>query len=384
VAAAAGGRRLALFHHDPRRDDQAIDGVIESTRRRLAAVNATVEVFAAAEGQLLELLPAPPEVDRTPGPTAGARAEPVALDQQSVLVAVADSGTAELLSEAVRADDLRLSVAADADSALAVARATPLSLVLLERTFGSRDGLAICRALRDDPAAKDVPIVIVAASQQQVNHADGLAAGVTDWLVKPFKSAYARTRIRAWVLREACRWQKPPIPPDEDERLRALRRLRILDTDPEERIDRLTRIGAAVFNVPIVLVSLVDHDRQWFKSARGCNFRETSREASFCGHAILSDDVMIVPDALTDHRFADSPLVTSDPHIRFYAGCPITVEDSRRVGTLCLMDCRPRQLDDAGVRLLRELARMVEEELRAPGRENVASSVAQPSGRTGR
>ena len=156
-----------------------------------------------------------------------------------------------------------------------------------------------------------------------------------------------------------------PLPANESERLRSLRALDILDTGPDERFDRLTRLTRRLFGVPIAVVSLVDSDRQWFKSVVGLDAAETPRAHSFCAHAILSEDVMVVPDALLDPRFADNPAVTGPPHVRFYAGCPLSLADGSRVGTLCLVDHRPRRLDEAAVGLLRDLAFLVLRELTA-------------------
>jgi len=117
--------------------------------------------------------------------------------------------------------------------------------------------------------------------------------------------------------------------------------------------------------VPIALVSLVDANRQWFKSCIGLTASETSRDVSFCAHAILDDDILAVPDTLADERFHDNPLVTEAPNIRFYAGYPLTVPNGSRLGTLCLIDVKPRELDDEERELLRDLARMAEQELAA-------------------
>ena len=120
----------------------------------------------------------------------------------------------------------------------------------------------------------------------------------------------------------------------------------MLDTQPEDRFDRITRLAAALFNVPIALVSLVDQNRQWFKSCHGLNSnsRETSRDAAFCSHVVYNREPMIVSDTFQDPRFADSPLVTNDPRIRFYAGCPLILDDGSCVGSFCLVDTRPRTL----------------------------------------
>ncbi len=157
----------------------------------------------------------------------------------------------------------------------------------------------------------------------------------------------------------------PAKPVHEEERVHALHALNILDTRPEERFDRLTRLARRLFDVPIALVSLVDSDRQWFKSCQGMAATETSRDVSFCAHAILSDQILMVPDAGSDERFHDNPLVTGDPKIRFYAGCPLKVGNGSNVGTLCLLDTRPRVLDAEERGLLLDLASMAEREIAA-------------------
>ncbi len=154
----------------------------------------------------------------------------------------------------------------------------------------------------------------------------------------------------------------PQTPADEDQRLNMLRGLCVLDTAPEERFDRLTRMAQRMFNVPIALVSLIDSNRQWFKSRIGLEVTETAREISFCGHAILEDDVLLIENALLDDRFSDNPLVLGPPHIRFYAGCPLKVGDMK-LGTLCLIDDKGRVFEDLDYQLLRDLAKMAEMEL---------------------
>lgn len=159
--------------------------------------------------------------------------------------------------------------------------------------------------------------------------------------------------------------EEPATPADESDRLAALRRLCILDTPPEERFDRITRLAAITFGVPIALVSLVDSQRQWFKSTQGLDVRETPRSLSFCGHALFSPDLLLVPDALADHRFRDNPLVTGEPFVRFYAGCPLRGRSGHAVGTLCLIGREPRVLSPREAELLRGLAAWVENELNA-------------------
>ena len=155
------------------------------------------------------------------------------------------------------------------------------------------------------------------------------------------------------------------MPLDETQRLAALRSIDILDTDAEERFDRLTRLAKRVFDVPIALVSLVDEDRQWFKSTVGLDACETPRDISFCGHAILGDGPFVIDDTLQDERFVDNPLVTGEPGIRFYAGMPLRHLNGAKMGTLCIIDRVPRRLEDADLAMLRDLADMAESELSA-------------------
>ena len=156
--------------------------------------------------------------------------------------------------------------------------------------------------------------------------------------------------------------KSPELPPDEDRRLSALEAIQLLDTPPEERFDRITRIASAMFDVPVALVSLVDRDRQWFKSCYGLGVKETARNISFCGHAILGPDAFVVENAQNDERFSDNPLVTGEPNIRFYAGAPLEDRSGNRLGTLCLIDRKPRTFSDQDRHNLRDLADMVERE----------------------
>jgi PAS domain S-box-containing protein len=167
---------------------------------------------------------------------------------------------------------------------------------------------------------------------------------------------------------------EPPVPEDERGRLAALHALSILDTPQEERFDRITRMAARALDVPMALVSLVDADRQWFKSCVGLDAEETPRGVSFCGHAILQDGTFVVADALEDPRFADNPLVVGEPHIRFYAGQPLRSPEGHRVGTLCVLDRRPRQLADDDLTILRDLGSWVELELGTIERDKARDS----------
>lgn len=154
-----------------------------------------------------------------------------------------------------------------------------------------------------------------------------------------------------------------PTPPDEERRVAALHALQILDTAPEARFDRITRLAQRLFGTSIATFTLVDSERQWFKSAQGAASSEDPREISFCAHAILDSDTMVVEDAALDERFADNPLVLGDPNIRFYAGHPVAAPTGENVGTLCVIDDRPREAANFDSEALRELAEMVEAEI---------------------
>jgi len=158
-----------------------------------------------------------------------------------------------------------------------------------------------------------------------------------------------------------------PIPDNDCERLAALRELLILDTPPEERFDKVVQFAAQEFEVPISLISLIDENRQWFKARVGMNACETSRDISFCAHAILQPDIFVIPDAREDARFADNPLVTGPPHVVFYAGAPLRMPNGHAIGTLCLIGHEPRaMLDRTELAILGSLRDLLVEELVNP------------------
>lgn len=164
-------------------------------------------------------------------------------------------------------------------------------------------------------------------------------------------------------VRHSDRIRPPPIPADERSRLSELVSLALLDSGSDERFDRITRLARRLFDVEVALVTLVDSDRQWFLSKQGTDLEGSSRETSFCGHALHSDEILYVADATADDRFHDNPLVVENPAIRFYAGQPIHGPGGSRLGTLCLIDSSPRELTPDEAESLRDLAGVVEDEI---------------------
>lgn len=149
----------------------------------------------------------------------------------------------------------------------------------------------------------------------------------------------------------------------EAKRLASLYRYNVLDTPSEESFDRITRLAKHVMQAPITLISLVDEHRQWFKSKQGLDVCETARDISFCTHAIQDEKPFIIPDALADDRFRENPLVTGEPHIRFYLGIPLKISDGSCIGTLCTIDRQPRTASKEQIAALYDLARLVVEQL---------------------
>lgn len=164
---------------------------------------------------------------------------------------------------------------------------------------------------------------------------------------------------------------------DETERLAALRLYDVLDTPPEEPFDDLTELAAHICAAPIALISLIDEERQWFKSRVGLSAKETARDIAFCAHAIHQPDLFIVEDAARDDRFCDNPLVTEEPHIRFYAGAPLISPEGHALGTLCVIDREPRSLAPDHQRALRVLSRHVMTQLELRRRNKEAAELRQ-------
>ncbi|PRP73506.1 two-component hybrid sensor and regulator [Planoprotostelium fungivorum] len=196
----------------------------------------------------------------------------------------------------------------------------------------------------------------------------------TEWC-EPFLAFKITVAYRAWAICHLIEWkskkksphncasmsQPAPLPSNEEARMRCLKELSLLDTDHEDVFDGISQIAQNIFNVPIALITLVDENRQWFKSCIGLPVSETSRDDAFCAHAILKpDDILVIPDTELDPRFANNALVVGEPYIRFYAGAPLVIDGGNALGTLCIIDHVPREFSESERNILREYAKSVE------------------------
>ncbi|MCO4773501.1 MAG: GAF domain-containing protein [Deltaproteobacteria bacterium] len=370
TAEAVNVRSLALFHHDPSRTDEDIDVIVKNARARLQAQSDT-SVFAAAEGQVIEMTPRPRKTEPPRPHEVSALSMPnQVVEAGSVVAFVPQAEMLSRIGEALRSESLDYTLVDRRQDVLAEVLDTNPSLVVLGWT--GAETLTLARELFNSRNGDLPPVIVcVAESEDPVMIGQGPGMGIRDWMYAPFSSIYARTWLRSWLLRTSFKWRPATLPPDEIERLRALESLNLLDTPPEERFDRTTRIASALFDAPIALISLIDSDRQWFKSSHGMEVQETPREVAFCAHTILDDQLMEVPDTLQDERFADNPAVAGEPRVRFYAGVPLKSPSGHRVGSLCVLDNRPRTLTDAQRQLLRDLGQLVEVELGFAGEGTV-------------
>ena len=353
VARDAGVQQLALTHHDPMRTDDQLDTVVESARATMRAFDSRIRVFAAAEGQTVDVTSV-----ASPRPAAPPIAESASLSidttdsVHTVLLGLYDPEVAALFANAISAD-ARIHVVnvSEIDEVRATVASARPSVAFLQHG-PEHDALAMCRAIAADRAGdrRRMPVIVVADREYPDEGID-----VAEWLVTPFSSAYAEAKVHAWVLRGMSRWKKAAVPDDEEWRLASLEAVGLLDTPPDERFDRITRLASRLFAVPIALITLVDRERQWFHSSVGMDVRETPRDASFCAHVVYDRKTLVVSDALADDRFAENPMVIGDPRVRLYAGAPLVLEDGSCLGSLCLLDTRPRWFSATDIQLLEDL-----------------------------
>ncbi|MHB1192941.1 MAG: ATPase, T2SS/T4P/T4SS family [Longimicrobiales bacterium] len=308
---------------------------------------------------------APPSGAAAPAPAAEPGATPPGRPAKAVL-AVADAAALEILRGTLAEGGVTATEAPNGQMAIALVASQQPDLLVVGPPSSSLDVAGLIHIVRGVLGMRDLQVLAIVASEEEADPL--LESGADDFLALPLRATSARARLKS-VLRRQDRWStpeevmRPRTPANEADRLADLRSTGVLDTPPEERFDRLTRKAAEHFGVPASMVSLVDADRQWWKSRHGTDSTGTPRDVSFCGHAILQDDVFVVEDAYLDARFADNPLVTGDSKVRFYAGYPLKGPGGHNVGSFCIVDHEPRAFTEADAQVLKELGREVEAEL---------------------
>jgi len=269
-------------------------------------------------------------------------------------------------------------IANDGAAALGILAQDPPDALIIGLKLPILDGRQVVHAARTVIGLIDMPIIVIAPAGTETETTDMHSQGVDDVLFEPLDAGKFRARVTS-IMRGRGLWSeteevmRPLIPADEAERLVELRLSAPIDETPEERFDKISRMAQRVFKVPFAGISFVEGDRQWFKSRQGLPIADSSRELSFCGHAITSIEAFVVEDAALDPRFAQNPLVLEDPHIRFYAGHPVKGPGGHNVGTLCIMDKTPREFSEEDRETLRDLAEMAEKEMRGKPKKKVVA-----------
>ncbi len=295
------------------------------------------------------------------------------IDGLRILIVEDDANNRVVLQELLKQLGHEVLVAEDGSTAVALLRANPLDLILMGTELPELDGFEATRLIRAMPMpVSQIPIAGLAAFRE-VDRQRCFAVGMNDILGAPLTLAALSGLIRQLTTQEdaiSILSREGPesahslaLPPEEQQRIDALRRLAILDTEPEERFDRITRVAMALFRTPTALFSLVDTERLWFKSRQGFDALEMPRNISLCSHAISADQLLVIPDAQKDPRFSDNPLVASG-QLAFYAGSPVHGPSGHRLGSLCILDQKAQTFSREQERLLTDLSKMLESELR--------------------
>ena len=291
-----------------------------------------------------------------------------------VLLAVSDKADRVRFNDILVEARFAVQIANDGAAALGILAQDPPDALVVGLKLPILDGRQVVHAARTVVGLVDIPIIVVAPAGSETETNDLLSQGVDDVLHEPIDAGRFRARVTT-VMRSRGLWSeteevmRPLIPQDEAERLVEFRLSTAVDSEPEERFDKISRMAQRVFIVPFAGVSFVEGERQWFKSKQGLPIGDSARNLSFCGHAITGTEVFVVEDAALDPRFAQNPLVLEEPHIRFYAAQPVRGPGGHNVGTLCIMDKQPREFGDEDRETLRDLGEMVEKELKSRGKK---------------
>ena len=322
---------------------------------------------------------------RTPrNATPRVNAEVVDLDESGVakpskvLLAVTEKTDRARFNDILVESRFVVQMANDGAAALGILAQDPPDALVVGLKLPILDGRQVVHAARTVVGLIDMPIIVIAPEGSESQTTDLLSQGVDDVLYEPLDAGRFRARITS-VMRSRGLWSeteevmRPLIPQDEAERLVEFRLSAAVDATPEERFDKISRMAQKVFAVPFAGISFVEGDRQWFKSKQGLPIGDSSRDLSFCGHAITSTEIFVVEDAVLDPRFAENPLVLEEPRIRFYAGQPVRGPGGHNVGTLCIMDKNPREFSEDDRETLRDLGEMVEKELKSKSKKKAVA-----------
>lgn len=373
VAIKAGVKKLILFHHDPTRTDEAVDRIVEAAKARAFSQRSNIDIVGAQEGETLHVeAPEPRGPMSSRSDTAHTAISTKTLPK--VLLAIADDELSTTLHQAVSGDRLLITHHTNEDQAYEHAANESPTLILVDEKAG---GLRLIKRLRQelDGEAKNIPII---ATGKHCTAEEAFQAGATDSLIPPFSRQYARTKLRAWLMRARARWTSAPLSANERDRVNALNRLGVVALGAEERFDRIIRLTARAFDVPLALLSFIDSEKQYLKSrispsdTTGPN--EVPRDVSLCAHTLSGQTSLVVEDATVNEMFSDHPYFQPDPpwisgidsHMpyRFYAGVSIRSPEGHRIGALCIMDKKPRTMREPEMNMLGDLALLIEDELR--------------------
>ncbi|KAL7486207.1 hypothetical protein ACHAW6_011806 [Cyclotella cf. meneghiniana] len=385
IAMAAGVKQLALFHHDPNRTDAQVDDLVEVARERALKNTqhgdgkAAPLIFAAAEGMKIDLQEDTSSSARRISCDSAKSihlVNGITIAAENVVACLDCSSTfAETLKEELDKDNLIVHLCKNFESLLSVVEQKRPSVVVMNQynPEGSESALDICCDIRRMMGEWGLRVAFFIIAKDQAELEKGRArniVAVDNWITPPLSVDYLRTRIRMNILRSQCRWEQPPIPKNEFERLQTVRDSCLLDIGSPESLSRIGRIARQLFDVTVVAFSVLDEDKIKFITVESVvgfgGLHDVPREDGICSHIISTNDLLVVNDTLKDERFARSPHVVGEPFIRFFAGVPISIKgndgDDYVIGAMSLLDVCPRKLDLNQIKLLKDLSSIVDAE----------------------
>lgn len=255
-------------------------------------------------------------------------------------------------SEALQSRGYQVHTASDGAEGLKAAVEQRPGIVVLDLVLQRMPGLQVCEAIKKNPQLGHTKVIVAPSPTFHIDLKKARNLGAVSFLNKPYQP---EDLVRAIASVEAM-----PLPDNEAKRIATLHGYNILDSAPEKTFDDLAKLAAIICDVPGAMITFIDSERQWFKSNIGFMANDVPREMSFCAHAIMHEEVMVVEDAEKDERFAGNPLVTSGPQIRFYAGSPLMAPTGEALGTVCVIDHKPRVINENQKTALKLLSNQVQ------------------------